>query len=446
MNNPHKRQAPPKAHNPLPAVPPADLPRVRRKDFDSYLRAVAPEWERFEKNSLLGRDGAAHIDGPSTPRPSLSSDLPLTPRTPRPIPGRSMPPLDSVPSVFFESDFNLGDTRTFNAVTEQDDEGRDPSSLSHSLPLLEKFSHYADTVEQHLVKEISLRSSSFFAALTNLNDLQSESEQCLDRISKLRVLLNDVDEKGAKRGLEVVRKECKIQNLNTVKEGMKVITGVMEMTGVAKGLVTAGQWGEALGVIEDMELMWATESSAPTIKTKLLPSLPRRNGRSSPLPPTPETIDPMESKSPTPAPIVPLPSLKAFAALPSHLRTLTMEIAASLSSELVGVLRTDLIERINGNSSSGKENLTNQSLRDRLRPLLQGLVRTKGVREATLSWREVVLDEVRRVLKRVCPSNHLLYNIVGTRVIFQHLPTFDVDGDPPSVNEPRYGKDNGRFG
>lgn len=404
LNNPHKRQAPPKAHSSLPAVPPADLPRVRRKDFDSYLRAIASEWEIFERNTELGQDGAALLDGPSTPRASLASDGLVTPRTLKRAPGWSMPPLDSVPSVFFEPTFNLGDPRTFNAVTEQGgghDEASDPSSLSHSLPLLEKFSHYADTVEQHLVCEISLRSTSFFAALTNLHDLQTESEQCLDRISKLRGLLCDVDEKGAKRGLEAVRKESKLRNLGSVREGVKAVSRVLEMTRVAKSLVSAGQWGEALGVIEEMELLWSAEPvRVPDPSRPISPPSVPRNGRLSPLPELPSTNP--ETNGDRAQPVVPVSSLRAFSSLPSDLRTLTMEIASSLSSELVSILRVDLADRINGESkspSSPKD--INQSLKDRLRPLLHGLVRTKGMREATLSWREVVMGEIRGVIQRV---------------------------------------------
>ncbi|KAF8965307.1 Vps54-like protein-domain-containing protein [Flammula alnicola] len=438
LNNPHKRQAPPKAHSLLPPVPPADLPRVRRKDFESYLKAITPEWERYEHNSQLGRDGQAQIDDNQwTPRNSIAGEEPPTPSRTASISlqGKYIPPLDSVPEVFFHKDFNLGDPRTFANVTEQDaaaalltpqdDTFADPFSLSHSLPLLEKFSHYADTVEQHLVREISIRSTSFFAALTNLHDLQSESERCLNRIGKLRTQLQNVDNNSAKRGLDMVRKECKMANLGKVRDGVKMISGVVEMTGVAKGLVNAGQWGEALGVIEELEKLWEVsvpepDSAAvdgPPLKGSL-GGLQNGNGNGhvpslSPLPPTPE--EDLESaeqpagqqeiqinKTPPISHPVPLSSLHAFSALPSHLRTLTMEIAASLSSELVSVLRSDLELRIN---SDGKPNAdADQGLRDRLKPLLLNLVRTKGLKEGVLSWREVVLVEVRRVVKKILPA------------------------------------------
>lgn len=327
-----------------------------------------------------------------TPRNSISS-----PDAPRIVPGRSIPSLDVVPPIFFETPFNLGDPRTFNLVTEQRDEEsstNDPSSLSHSLPLLEKLSHYADTVEQHLVQEISLRSTSFFAALTNLHDLRTESEECLDRISKLRALLNDVDEKGAKKGLEVIRRDAKLRNLEKVRSGVKEVERVVEMTGVAKGLVGAGRWGEALGVIEEMETLW---EAGPTV-----PSRSQKSGQSNrTLPSMPES--PEDAPHPPSLPI-PLSSLKAFSSLPSHLRTLTMEIASSLTTELVNVLRIDLVERINLQSGGDRHQHADidQTLRDRLRPLLQGLARTKGMREATVSWREVVLSEVKATIKRVC--------------------------------------------
>ncbi|KAI0723740.1 Vps54-domain-containing protein [Cerioporus squamosus] len=410
VNNPHKKSAPPKAHSALPAVPPADLPRVRRKDFDSYLRAVAPEWERFVHNAEQGRDGVAQIEEPLPSSSSASMEVPPTPRTPRPPPGKALPPLETVPPVFFEREFNLGDPRTFAAVTEQreGEEDADPSSLSHSLPLQEKLSHYADTIEQHLIREISIRSTSFFAALANLQDLQTESEQCLDRISHLRGLLKDVDEKGAKRGLEIVRKEGKLRNMGAVRDGVRFVGGVMEMTGVARSLVGAGQWGEALDMIEELDKLWHLEN-LPTQPTRP-PSVPTKNGRSSPSPLPTVMESPPATPPPLPlppAPQIPLASLRAFDALPEHLRTLTMEITTSLTSEFVNFLRHDLVERIDSNQegwSEERRQAFNMSLRDRLLPLLQSLVRTKGILEATLSWREVVMAEVRNTLKRRIPS------------------------------------------
>jgi hypothetical protein len=91
---------------------------------------------------------------------------------------------------------------------------------------------------------------------------------------------------------------------------------------------------------------------------------------------------------------IPLSKLRAFGALPSQLQTLTQEITSSLTLDLVSVLKTDLGE---GRSSSDDHT----DLADRLRPLIQGLVRTGNLRESVTAWRDVVLEEVQGIMQQV---------------------------------------------
>jgi vacuolar protein sorting-associated protein 54 len=396
LNNPHKRQAPPKAHSSLPAVPPADLPRVRRKDFDAYLNTVTPEWTHFQSNIA-----AAEPDepGPSTPRafsPPPDASDPASSSQTATASGRVLPSLDIVPPVFFSPKFDLADPRTFSTVTEQDlSPDADPTSLSYSLPLLEKFSHYADTIEQHLTHEISLRSSSFFAALSNLHHLHAESSQCVSQISRLRKLLVDVDENVAKRGLQVVSMERKLQNMKMVDEGIEEVKGIVDMTSVARRLVSQGQWGQALGLVEHLDNLWVENEEGNNGASRS----PVLNGALSPIPSTPEGEEPPSIQAqPKPRPSVPLASLDAFSALPVHLRGLTLEIASSLSLELVTILKEDLLKRIEEGASNKSNNTV---LADKLTPILEGLIRTRGLREASLSWREVVLADVKGLIAKV---------------------------------------------
>ncbi|KAH8117189.1 Vps54-domain-containing protein [Phellopilus nigrolimitatus] len=426
VNSPHKKSAPPKAHAPVPPVIPSQLPRVRRKDFDAYLKAVAPEWEQFERTVQVSQEGQA--DAFASGLAQMEADLPITPRTPRFTHGPSIPPLESVPSVYFEPSFDLSDPQTFASVTEQrvgGEETQDPAALSHSLPLLEKLSHYADTIELHLISEVSRRSSSFFAALTNLNELQTESAQCLERIRKLRGMLRDVDEKGAKKGLEVVRLERKLSNMCDVREGVKTMQGVGEMIGVARSLASGGEWSAALGVVEGIQGMWEQESTQQQ-QVEAGPTKPKPKGRSSKrnsmLSSVPESIseEGMSERitsSKAQRSTISLSSLNAFASLPDHLRTLTLEITASLTSELVSVLQTDLLTQMDLSSKSvsspelgstevdaaRSERLT--LIQDRLQPLAQGLKRTNGLSDSIVKWKEVALAETRASVKRHLPSS-----------------------------------------
>ena len=397
VNNPHKRSAPPKAHAPVPAVTPVVLPRPNRKILDQYAQNVASDWNQLLQSRL---NVSEQLDGSSNDVPGAFQQ-----------PGKELPPLDSVPSVFFDPEFSLGNPRTFRSVTgqEEDQHELDPATLAYSLPLIEKLSHHADTLEQHLILEVSLRSSPFFAALSNLQDLQTESERCARRITRLKSMLKEVDDKHAKRGLEIVRAEYKLQNLETVKSGVRMVAGVVEMTGVVKGLVGAGQWGDALTVLEEIHNLWDENPSHPPAPSQVKPTPPRQTNPEralSPVQESPRTENdtplPLNSLSKAPDAGIPLSSLRAFSSLPEHLQTLTVDIASSLTTELVEALRLDLIERIR---ESPPYEALDQSLKDRLRPLLQGLLRTKSLREATLSWRDVALAEVRNCAK---PVGHIL--------------------------------------
>ena len=405
VNNPKKRSAPPKAHAPVPTVTPVVLPRPNRKILDQYAQTVASDWNHLLQSRL---NVTEQLEGSSNDLLGTSQQV-----------GKELPPLDSVPSVFFDPQFSLGNPRMFRAVTDQEDDQHplDPASLAYSLPLIEKLSHHADTIEQHLILEVSLRSSSFFAALSNLQDLQTESEQCTQRIAQLKSMLKEVDDKHAKRGLEIVHAERKLQNIETVKSGVRMVAGVVEMTGVVKGLVSAGQWGEALTVLEEIHNLWdENPMSRPPVSSQGKPTATSQTNLERVLSPVQESPPAendvplhLSSSSKTASPSgagIPLSSLRAFSSLPEHLQILALEIASSLTVELVEVLRLDLVERIP--ELPPRETL-DQSLRDRVRPLLQGFLRTNSLREATLSWRDVALAEVRNCAKPVSRMLLLLH-------------------------------------
>jgi vacuolar protein sorting-associated protein 54 len=88
-------------------------------------------------------------------------------------------------------------------------------------------------------------------------------------------MLKEADDKHAKRGLETIHVEHKFRNLRTVKSGVRMVAGVVEMTGVVKGLVGAGQWGEALTVLEEIYNLWDNNSAShPSASTQVKPTPP----------------------------------------------------------------------------------------------------------------------------------------------------------------------------
>ncbi|KAH9989944.1 Vps54-like protein-domain-containing protein [Russula vinacea] len=378
VNNPHKKSAPPKAHATVPSTPRVELPRVRRKDFDPYLRAIGPEWEALQHNAELGHSESMRLEESSIPDLFDQSDSRRTP-----LPPKLLPPLSSVPDIYFKHDFDLGNPRTFDAVAEVPPSSTsrptsptatlDPSTLAHSLPLLEKLSHHADTVEQHLVHEIARRATPFFAALSNLQDLQAESARCLSRVQALRAQLGDVSEMGARRGLQGVQREVRLAHLKDVQLGVRAVRGVIETVGVVRGLVDNGQWGAALT---------ASMNYGRCGTGSLLPSVAEEGHLEDEKAPARRTE---ELVSPPAALEISLSKLKAFAALPSQLHTLTQEITSSLTSDLVATLKVDLLERIHKNDLDAGD-------------------KTDNLRESIAEWRGVVLGEVNGITRQFIPS------------------------------------------
>ena len=353
---------------------------------------------------MLGRAASIQLEEPDL---DGSHDTLRTPRPPK-----LLPPLSTIPQIFFKPDFDLGDPRTFNNVAEIPSSStpsssylsssgstspaspHDPSTLAHSLPLLEKLSHHADTLEQHLIHEIARRATPFFAALSNLQDLQAESARCLARVQSLRAQLTAVRENGARRGLHGVHREVRLAHLREVQAGVRAIRGVVETVGVVRGLVDGREWGAALDGVDELHAMW------DGTQVVLLP-MPSPRGTSLPSvaeeePPGGEKEVAMREK--VPALDIPLSKLKAFAALPSQLQTLTQEITSSLTSDLVAALKIGLSERIHQGRSSSEDHT---DMADRLRPLIQGLVRTRNLKESVAVWRDVVLEQVQGIVQQV---------------------------------------------
>ncbi|KAN0130215.1 Vps54-like domain containing protein, partial [Lactarius tabidus] len=260
-------------------------------------------------------------------------------------PPKLLPPLSSIPQIFFNPNFDLGDCRTFDTVAGVPSSSgstspvmyHDPSTLAHFLPLLEKLSHHADTLEQHLICEITM--------------CDAESARYLARVQSLHAQLTAVRENGAHGRLCSVHRKVHLAHLQDVQVGICAILGVVETVGVICGLVNGREWGTALDAVVPPPM--------PLPKGTLLPSGPVSN--------------------------ILLSKLKAFAVLPSQMQTLTQEIMSSITLDLIQL----------GHSLSDDHT----EMTDGLCPLIQGLVQTRNLRESMV-WRDVVLGEVQGTVQQ----------------------------------------------
>nr|KAJ3421355.1 hypothetical protein HK105_003773 [Polyrhizophydium stewartii] len=263
----------------LPVVPPTAIRKVRAAEFDPYLKTLADVIDKHQLNRALGMaatEGIPQLGASSDSLDLASVGLPefedLTARVlgaaaggPKGISkmqrtrmlSANAPPLSSVPSIFLDKDFDLANPHVFSAVCEYMDITGTSSadSAATNKQLQDKLTHYLDTVEVHLLKEISRRSSSFFAALANLQELHSETEECVVKIGGLRKSLSNVSQRTAKSGLEVVRLKRRRGNLGMLYGAVKLLVDIKHTQPMIQILLGHSDYVGALDLIENTSLV-----------------------------------------------------------------------------------------------------------------------------------------------------------------------------------------------
>lgn len=192
-------------------------------------------------------------------------------------------PLSTIPPVYFSEEFRLENPRIFDVVSERseivpptergmkmDTEAngelqRPPlrKTLAANVILQEKLSWYMDTVELHLIASISAASTSFFAALGSLKDLQSEAGESTLKIQNIRTDLARLDTDVAVTGSGIVRIRRKRENLrkfgNATAQLQRVVEGMTDCEDLADG----GRHEAALDRLHRLKLLISGEADVP---------------------------------------------------------------------------------------------------------------------------------------------------------------------------------------
>ncbi|KAI8457876.1 Vps54-like protein-domain-containing protein, partial [Phakopsora pachyrhizi] len=392
----HKRSAP-------PPIKLSDPPRVTHADFEPYLHQIQGEWARWEKNLNIGSGGAASLRQSEIVPAGSTAPIKFTTRQR----SREPPQLSNVPSVFFDQSFSLANPTTFDIVTERIPAKKngttsfskdsllrlDPISipdLATDQILHEKLSHYLNIVELNLVKEIGLRSSSFFSALGNLQSLHSQTASCMAQVDALSSELDQLRSNVAQKGLDMVQCGTRRRNIMKIERALLRVGEICQSVRDVGELVRGGDWNSALGLIEYLEKLWNSHGEDFS-EPQHLPS---------DLPPSSLSL-----------------KLRALKSLPNQLSNFRTVISKTLEQELVSILIHDLKVNVQGLTITGGKiveksepsspshfirNLIKERLQERVRETFVGLIRASHIEKALALWKEGVLGEVRELVQ-----NHL---------------------------------------
>ncbi|CAN9216156.1 unnamed protein product [Alternaria alternata] len=428
----------------IPPVTLTNIPHIEPSAFNPYLSQVGSLYEAFQRakaeaeaeSAQPARGGSKKDD---TESPAGTPNLAGTPFTPNGPPKpkrrtsgskRTLPaitPLSTIPNIYFDDNFHLENPRTFDVVSERsevvrpvrtatsDDHGANGSldvpqppgrkALATNAILQEKLSWYMDTVEVHLISAISTASTSFFAALGSLRELQTEASDSVARIKGLREDLKRLDEQMAIGGLKVVEMKRRRENLRRLTDSVDQLQAVIVGLSHCDEAVVDGRLKTAMTRIEVIErLITGALDTTDSQSTSWLDSR---------LPPQ----------------LVDLRHLRALDGVFESITELKFRVGRGFEVRFVDTLLTDLREHVKrvpthdtlerwtaasqkarGSNQKPKTTLpaymtTDEKLRAELRASLYGLSGAQFTNQASATFREAMIKEMKVIIRKHLPSS-----------------------------------------
>lgn len=435
----------------IPPVTLTPIPLVELSAFNDYLSQVGPLFESFTRakavsaetsDTLTSRIRASenhdefsdvfgrHVNGQSTSspvsgrRPSVF-DTPSSPTTPRSQRSRRTlqgpTPLSTIPQVYFDDNFRLENPRTFDVVSEFSDiipperpgskDGKSAANGSATAPahprkalhtnaiLQEKLSWYMDTVEVHLISSIAAASTSFFAALGSLKELQAEATDSIEKIKSLRSTLQAVDRDMALGGLKLADLRRKRENLRRLGCAVDQLCEIVEEGKKCEELVDEGNVEAATTRIDALENLIAGKTSL------------------------------RESDEDEPRERINLRKLKALDGIADGIEQLRNRIGKGFEERFKDALLCDMREHVKsvprretlqrfaqatfrGRSDHRRHQSiapsylnTSEKLRSTLLATLAGLSRAGQTSHAASSYRDAIMREMKSMIRQQLPSS-----------------------------------------
>ncbi|KAG9193240.1 hypothetical protein G6011_03275 [Alternaria panax] len=428
----------------IPPVTLTNIPHIEPSAFNSYLSQVGSLYDAFQRAKAEAEAEAAQparrgsrkddIESPAgTPNLAgtpFTSNGPPKPKRRTSGSKRALPavtPLSTIPTIYFDDNFHLENPRTFDVVSERsevvrpvraassDDHGANGSldmpqppgrkALATNAILQEKLSWYMDTVEVHLISAISTASTSFFAALGSLRELQTEASDSVARIKGLREDLKRLDEQMAIGGLKVVEMKRRRENLRRLTNSVDQLQAVIVGLSHCDEAVVDGHLETAMTRIEVIErLITGALDTTDAQSTSWL------NSR-------------------LPLQLIDLRHLRALDGVFESITELKFRVGRGFEVRFVDTLLADLREHVKrvpthdtlerwtaasqkarGSSQKPKTTLpaymtTDEKLRAELRASLYGLSGAQFTNQASATFREAMIKEMKVIIRKHLPSS-----------------------------------------
>ncbi|KAI8870291.1 Vps54-domain-containing protein [Ramicandelaber brevisporus] len=163
--------------------------------------------------------------------------------------------LESVPSIFFNDKFQLSDPSTFETVLDllrpKDSTADQPLLLLDSKLTPDSLSGYLDIVESRLTQEITRRSTSFFKALSSLQDLYNQTSECIEQVKLLRDNIKAAQSSYISHGLNVAKLRGRKYNIDRLIQLVEVIAEINSVQPAIAELVSSNDLVLTIDIARD---------------------------------------------------------------------------------------------------------------------------------------------------------------------------------------------------
>ncbi|KAJ9069071.1 hypothetical protein DSO57_1022208 [Entomophthora muscae] len=224
----------------LPSVPKTFIRKVKKTDLDAYLSEMTGIFGEYQR---LKKENAELLD------PTYNSETEPEPEA------LELPVIQGLPEYFYDPEFSLDQAKTFQAVcslVRSEDIVESEVALMTSPEIQDILTHNLDLVEAQLVQEIGRRSRGFFSALSMLQDLQEETNACVEHISELRASLENVRQRQVNDSKSIIHLKKRRENMVAFKEAIQIIKNAVDSKFALRGLIENRDPLSAINLIDEL--------------------------------------------------------------------------------------------------------------------------------------------------------------------------------------------------
>lgn len=215
-------------------LPVTYLPDISYLHFETYLKHIRKGIKRNAKKSAK-EEKEVQLPIPGDKFGSKYADI------------------EDIPKIFLQSDFNLENPETFDAVIPWSQiyaQGSENAAPKNSLKLLqEKMSHYLDIAEVHIAKQISMRSEAFFHAMTSHDALMDQLTDVIKCVCDLRKRIHVIEDVLVTGPMKIMRLKRRQKNLYEIYKKLNLIATVHQTQPTIQKLLNTSDFVGALDMI-----------------------------------------------------------------------------------------------------------------------------------------------------------------------------------------------------